>query len=48
MKNEKDYKRMLNKFRSGQITQEEWCSFCQQWLMSQPVWLGVVKRLSLT
>ena len=48
MKNEKEYNQMLTKFRSGQITQEEWFSFCQQWLMDQPVWLGVVKRLSLT
>ena len=47
MKNEKEYNQMLTKFRSGQMTQEEWYSFCQQWLMDQPVWLGVVKRLSL-
>jgi hypothetical protein len=47
MINKTQYTKMLRKFRNGQITEAQWVEFCQTYLMSQPVWLGVVKRLRL-
>jgi len=43
-----NYNQMYNLFLNGRITQEVWYNFCLNYLLTLPVFVGVVQRLRLT